>query len=138
MVTETRAVVDLNRLERLLLQAGAAGRTLTYGEVLRHFGRRVGPGHVAALCRDLAEVCRRIEARGGPDLACLVVRHANGLPGAGYFATLRGTAFAAATPSPSELVAWVRERQQQAFAWCRAQAQQFGVLPADIDFLVEH
>jgi len=121
-------LVDLDRLERLLLRVGAGGRTLTCGEVLRHFGRRMGPGNVARLCRDLGEVCRRVEARGGPDLACLVVRREDGLPGAGYFAGLRDAA--------ADVEALVRARQEQAFAWCRAQAERSPPLPPDIDFLI--
>ncbi len=120
----------------MLLRAGAEGRTLTYGEVLRRFGRRVGPGNVAALCRDLGEVCRRVEARGGPDLACLVVRREDGLPGAGYFAALRDAGPNPAPPSGPEAAALVRARQERAFAWCRAQAERAPLLPPEIDFLV--
>lgn len=132
-VADRNALVDLDRLERLLLRAGAGRRTLTYGEVLRHFGRRVGPGNVARLCRDLAEVCRRVEARGGPDLACLVVRRDDGLPGAGYIASLldrRGR-----TPTREALVRLVRRRQERAFVWCAAACSSGDPLPAEIDFL---
>lgn len=62
---------------------------MTYGALLAFFERRVTPITVRALCRDLGRVCARVEASGGPDLACLVVRASNGLPGAGYFQSLR-------------------------------------------------
>jgi hypothetical protein len=40
---------------------------------------------VFALCRDLGEVCARNRARGEPELAVLVVRKADRLPGEGFF-----------------------------------------------------
>jgi hypothetical protein len=82
-------MVDLDLLEHRLMMAAAAGRPVTYGELLAFFERRVTPVNVRALCRDLGRVGERIEARGGPDLACLVVRASDGLPGAGYFQAMR-------------------------------------------------
>lgn len=79
------SLVDIDRLEALLIEAARAGRTLTYGEVLRHFDKRVAPRHIYALCRDLGEVCRRNRARAEPELAVLVVRQADRLPGEGFF-----------------------------------------------------
>ena len=58
---------------------------MTYAEVLAHFGIRITPRRVYALCRDLGEVCARNRARGEPELAVLVVRKADRLPGEGFF-----------------------------------------------------
>lgn len=82
-------MVDLDRLERVLLHAARERRPVTYGTVLAYFGRKVTRITVGALCRDLGLVCERVEARGGPDLAVLVVRKSDGLPGEGYFTSLR-------------------------------------------------
>lgn len=79
------SLVDIDRLEALLIDAARSQRTLTYGEVLAHFEKRVAPRLVFALCRDLSDVYRRTEARGEPDLCALVVRKSDGLPGAGFF-----------------------------------------------------
>jgi hypothetical protein len=79
-------VLDADALERILVQSAREGRTVSYRQLLAMAGRRVGPNNVRALMRVLAEVCRRSEARGEPDLACLVVRERDGLPGEGYFA----------------------------------------------------
>jgi hypothetical protein len=84
-------MVDLDILEARLLVAARDGAPVTYGALLAFFERRVTPITVRALCRDLGRVCERIEARGGPDLACLVVRASDGLPGTGYFQSLRTT-----------------------------------------------
>ncbi|MGH6944806.1 MAG: ribose-phosphate pyrophosphokinase [Geminicoccaceae bacterium] len=78
-------MVDIDRLEDLLIEAACSGRSLTYAEVLAHFGIKITPRRVYALCRDLGEVSARNRARGQPDLAVLVVRKADRLPGEGFF-----------------------------------------------------
>jgi hypothetical protein len=78
-------LVDIDALEALLIEAAQARRSLTYAEVLAHFGIRITPRRVFALCRDLGEVCARNRARGEPELAVLVVRKADRLPGEGFF-----------------------------------------------------
>jgi len=78
-------LVDIDRLEALLIEAARARRSLTYAEVLAHFGIRITPRRVFALCRDLGTVCERNRARGEPELAVLVVRKSDRLPGDGFF-----------------------------------------------------
>jgi hypothetical protein len=82
----TRAgLVEVDRLEALLIEAACARRSLTYAELLAHFGIKVTPRRVYALCRDLGVVCERNRARGEPELAVLVVRKSDRLPGEGFF-----------------------------------------------------
>lgn len=109
-------MVDLDLLEHLLVGAARERRALTYGQILGFFERRVTRVTVGALCRDLGSVCGRIEAKGGPDLACLVVRKSDGLPGEGYFTAVRRDGFYDGPSSGGEAVSWVRQRQGQAFA----------------------
>ncbi|NJO38464.1 MAG: ribose-phosphate pyrophosphokinase [Rhizobiales bacterium] len=78
-------MVDIDELERLLILAARERRTLAYGEVLSHFGKRVTPIRVYALCRDLGVVSERNLARREPELAVLVVRKSDRLPGEGFF-----------------------------------------------------
>jgi hypothetical protein len=82
------AFLDIERLEALLVAAAGERRTLTYGEVLAQFGLRSTPRRIYALCRDLGVVCARNRARGEPELAVLVVRRADRLPGEGFFRDL--------------------------------------------------
>jgi hypothetical protein len=82
----TRAgLVEVDRLEALLIEAARARRSLTYAEVLAHFGIKITPRRVYGLCRDLGVVCERSRARGEPELAVLVVRKSDRLPGDGFF-----------------------------------------------------
>jgi hypothetical protein len=86
--SRTRArLVDVDRLEALLLEAARGRRSLTYAEVLAHFGIKITPRRVYGLCRDLGTVCERNRARAEPELAVLVVRKSDRLPGDGFFHT---------------------------------------------------
>lgn len=78
-------MVDIDALEELLIGAARSRRTLAYSEVLAHFGKRVTPIRVFALCRDLGVVCERNRERQEPELAVLVVRKTDRLPGEGFF-----------------------------------------------------
>ena len=113
-------MVDLDRLERVLVRAARERRPLTYGQLLAYFGLRVGRVTVGGLCRDLGRVERRRAAEGWPDLACLVVRKADGLPGEGYFASLRAEGVYAGPSEGPEAVTALRARQERAFAWAAA------------------
>ncbi|MGI9486402.1 MAG: ribose-phosphate pyrophosphokinase [Geminicoccaceae bacterium] len=78
-------MVDIDALEQLLVDAARDRRTVTYSEVLGHFGKRVTPIRVYALCRDLGSVSERNSERREPELAVLVVRKTDRLPGEGFF-----------------------------------------------------
>jgi hypothetical protein len=113
-------MVDLDRLERVLIQAARERRPVTYGQLLAMFERKVTRITVSALCRDLGRVEERRAGEGWPDLACLVVRKADGLPGEGYFASLREEEGYAGPSDGPAAQALVRSRQEAAFAWAAA------------------
>ncbi len=110
-------MVDLDRLERLLLAAARERRPLTYGRLLRALGFRMGPRNVAALCRDLGRVQARLTARGAPDLCCLVVRAADGLPGAGWFSSRRAEGLYDGPPEGPAARTHLVAAQACAYAW---------------------
>jgi len=112
-------VVDLDRLERVLIQAALESRPVTYGQVLAYFGWKVTQVTVGALCRDLAKIELRRRDEGWPDLACLVVRKSDRLPGEGYFASLRAEGgYAGPSTGPAALTL-VKARQASAHAWAK-------------------
>jgi hypothetical protein len=116
------SLVDIDRLEALLIEAARARRSLTYVEVLASFGMRIAPRRVYALCRDLGQVCERNRARGEPDLAVLVVRKTDRLPGEGFFHSLwrEGAYDGPATGAVAE--AYIRAQTEEVFAyWAGAQ-----------------
>ena len=113
-------MVDLDRLERVLIQAAVERRAMTYGQLLSLFERRVTPILVAALCRDLGRVADRRRGERWPDLACLVVRKSDGLPGEGYFTSLRAEQSYAGPSTGPAAEAFVRARQRVARRWAEA------------------
>ena len=113
-------MIDLDRLERVLIQAAREGRPVTYGQVLAFFGWKVTQVTVGALCRDLGRVAERRRGEGWPDLACLVVRKSDGLPGEGYFTSLRAEQSYAGPSTGPAAEAFVRARQRAARRWAEA------------------
>jgi hypothetical protein len=68
-----------------LIAAAAAGTSLTYGELLEQLGYSFSRPKMRALCKILAAVDEAAEADGEPELAVLVVRQSDGLPGQGWW-----------------------------------------------------
>ena len=115
-------MVDLDQLERALIQAALERRPLTYGQLLAFFERRVTRITVSALCRDLGRVEARRAGAGWPDLACLVVRKDDGLPGEGYFDSLRREGRYAGPSTGPAAEAFVHARQRRAHDWAAERA----------------
>lgn len=116
-------MVDIDRLDALLVRAAREGRTLCYADVLAHFGQRITPRRVFALGRDLGEVCRRNRARGEPELAVLVVRKADGLPGEGFFRSARQEGLYDGPPSGLRARAYIRDEQERVFEFFSEKAR---------------
>lgn len=101
----------------MLVQAARERRPVTYGQLLAFFERKVTRITVGALCRDLGAVCRRMEAEGAPDLACLVVRKSDGLPGEGWFTAERQASGYAGPSIGPEAERCLRRRQEEAYRY---------------------
>ena len=71
---------------REILVAAARGCTaLTYAEVLEQLGYPFSRPKMRALCAILTAVDEEAEARGEPELAVLVVRQSDRIPGQGWW-----------------------------------------------------
>ena len=68
-----------------LLAAARAGTALSYGDLLEQLGFAFSRPKMRQLCVVLGEVDALGEARGEPELAVLVVRRSDGLPGQGWW-----------------------------------------------------
>ncbi|MFL6863863.1 MAG: ribose-phosphate pyrophosphokinase [Allosphingosinicella sp.] len=79
------ALADPEEVRLHLVAAAQAGRALSYAELLEHLGYRFSRPKMRALCAILGTVDREAEARGEPELAVLVVRQVDGLPGQGWW-----------------------------------------------------
>ena len=76
---------DPDEVRAHLIAAAAAGHALTYSELLEHLGYGFSRPKMRQLCKTLGAVDEEAEARGEPELAVLVVRQSDGLPGQGWW-----------------------------------------------------
>lgn len=105
---------DIDEVEALLIAAARAGTPLTYSDALAALGHRFTRPLMRQLCRALDEVDARARGRGEPELAVLVVRQSDGLPGQGWWLGERGYDGAWEGPAARAHVAGLQAR---AFAW---------------------
>ena len=68
-----------------LIAAASAGTAISYSDLLGQLGYAFSRPKMRALCAVLGAVDREAEARGEPELAVLVVRASDGLPGQGWW-----------------------------------------------------
>jgi hypothetical protein len=68
-----------------LVAAARAGTALSYGELLEQLGYSFSRPKMRALCKILGMVDEAGALRGEPELAVLVVRQSDGLPGQGWW-----------------------------------------------------
>lgn len=79
------SLVDPAEVRAHLIGAASAGHPLTYSELLERLGFAFSRPKMRALCKVLAAVDEQAEAAGEPELAVLVVRQSDGLPGQGWW-----------------------------------------------------
>ena len=79
------SIADPAAVREHLISAAAAGHPLTYSDLLERLGHRFTRPKMRALCKTLAAVDEAAEADGEPELAVLVVRQSDGLPGQGWW-----------------------------------------------------
>ena len=77
------ALAEPGEVRALLVAAARAGIALTYSELLERLGYAFSRPKMRALCAILGAVDEEAEARGEPELAVLVVRQSDGIPGQG-------------------------------------------------------
>ena len=78
-------LADPAQVRKLLIAAAAAGEAITYSELLNALGHPFSRPKMRALCKVLAAVDDEAAERGEPELAVLIVRQSDGLPGQGWW-----------------------------------------------------
>ena len=76
---------DIDQIEHLLRAAAGEGRRVSYAELLLAIGQRFTRPRMRALCTVLDAIDNRAAAAGEPELAALVVRESDRLPGQGWW-----------------------------------------------------
>ena len=114
-MSEAGLLADPREVRSILVASAKAGLAISYSEVLELLGHHFTRPKMRALCKVLSFVDEEAEARSEPELAVLVVRQSDGLPGQGWWvagAKKHGYAGLWEGPKAARLI---RKLQRQAF-----------------------
>ena len=78
-------LADPEEVRLHLVAAASAGTAVSYAELLERLGYSFSRPKMRALCKILGAVDEAAALRGEPELAVLVVRQSDGLPGQGWW-----------------------------------------------------
>jgi hypothetical protein len=117
------ALAEPEEVRLHLVAAARAGEALSYSELLERLGYAFSRPKMRALCSILGTVDEAAAARGEPELAVLVVRQSDGLPGQGWWiaggARSRGYVGPWEGPEAKRFIAAV---QSETFAWWQSRS----------------
>ena len=115
------SIADVARVRALLVAAAKAGESISYSHLLAQLGHRFTRPKMRAVCKTLDLIDEAAIAAGEPELAVLVVRESDGLPGQGWWGGAR--AFVLGYDGPwtgPQAMKLVREQQRAAFDYWRS------------------
>jgi hypothetical protein len=126
------ALADPAEVRLHLVAAARAGTALSYAELLERLGFTFSRPKMRALCALLGTVDSEAEARGEPELAVLVVRQSDGIPGQGWWvaggARSRGYSGPWEGPEAKRFIAAV---QAETFAFWQSRSGTGAQTPSD-------
>ena len=109
-----------------LLRAAQAGVALTYSEMLAQLGFAFSRPKMRQLCAILAAVDQEAEVRGEPELAVLVVRQRDGIPGQGWWVSKARESGYSGSWEGAEAARFIASVQAQAFAFWQCHSETDG------------
>ena len=116
-MTDTAGLLaDPAEVRAVLVAAARAGESITYAEVLGLLGHHFTRPKMRALCKVLTFVDNGAEERGEPELAVLVVRQSDGLPGQGWWVGGAGKHGYTGLWEGPQAAKLIRQLQDHAFA----------------------
>ena len=84
-MSEAGLLAEPAEVRAILVASARAGEPISYAEVLELLGHHFTRPKMRALCKVLGHVDDEAAERGEPELAVLVVRQSDGLPGQGWW-----------------------------------------------------
>lgn len=116
-------LADPEEVRLHLVAAARAGVSLTYAELLGRLGYHFSRPKMRQLCSVLGTVDEEAEARGEPELAVLVVRQSDGIPGQGWFVAggARQHGYEGPWEGP-EAKRFITKVQSETFAWWQSRS----------------
>jgi hypothetical protein len=121
-MSEAGLLADPAEVRAILVASAQAGQAISYSEILGLLGHHFTRPKMRALCKVLGGVDDEAQARGEPELAVLVVRQSDGLPGQGWWvagAKRHGHTGLWEGPKAARLI---RKLQRQAFEFWAGRA----------------
>lgn len=112
-------IADGVRVRALLIAAARRGEAVSYSQLLGELGHRFTRPKMRALCKTLDAIDARAAAEGEPELAVLVVRESDRLPGQGWWVSAAATRGYGGRWTGPEAAALVRQIQDRAFHFWR-------------------
>ena len=109
-------IADVALVRDLLIAAAKRGEWVSYSQALHELGTRFTRPKMRALCKTLGRIDELAEAAGEPELAVLVVREGDGLPGQGWWVGRSALGYDGSW-SGAEATALVRKLQRKAFRY---------------------
>jgi hypothetical protein len=120
-------LADPKEVRAHLVAAARAGVALTYGELLEHLGYRFSRPKMRQLCAMLGAIDREAAERGEPELAVLVVRQSDGIPGQGWWVAGGGRERGYGGPwEGPEAARFIASVQAQTFAYWQSRNETGG------------
>jgi hypothetical protein len=114
-------ISDVAAVRGLLVAAAQEGKAMSYAGMLDALGHRFTRPKMRALCKTLDAVDRKAIEAGEPELAVLVVREADRLPGQGWWVGKVQEMGYAGPWTGEQAQAFVRRQQKRVFDfWRRA------------------
>lgn len=116
------ALAEPEEVREHLLAAARAGTALSYGELLEQLGYSFSRPKMRALCSILGTIDEAAAERGEPELAVLVVRASDGLPGQGWWVSggARNRGYEGPWEGP-QAAAFIRSVQSESFAYWQSE-----------------
>jgi hypothetical protein len=111
-------IADTDRVRALLIASARAGDAISYSGLLAELGHRFTRPKMRAVCKTL-DIIDQQAAAGEPELAVLVVRESDRLPGQGWWVAAAATRNYQGAWTGPEAEAFVRAIQQRAFDYWR-------------------
>lgn len=117
------SLADPDEVRAYLVAAAEAGVALTYSELLERLGYSFSRPKMRQLCAVLGSVDEAAEALGEPELAVLVVRQSDGIPGQGWWVAggARSRGYEGPWEGP-EASRFIRSVQAETFAYWKSRS----------------
>jgi hypothetical protein len=122
------AIGDVARVRAILIASAWEGQPISYSQLLAELGHRFTRPKMRAVCKTLDAIDMAGAAAGEPELAVLVVRESDDLPGQGWWVGDRAMLLGYDGPwTGAEALRFVRGLQKTTFDWWRERGGEGGV-----------